>query len=364
MMSNTAFPTGVKVGFTLKDPELRARELSHTGVPAAWIVEYEAFVPNPRDVEQLAHKALKGIQYNKEFFQCTAAEAVAVIKEIAGSIIEIEHYKRVDRTASLEILNRKRNLKEKNEALERTRKNYQFKLDQAIAEMNQIYDSKIQKSLPQRNGKAYWFVTSIALWLGFELLGASITRGVGNLILSILLGGIASTIFIERQKKRDMQSSEVLILKDEKNNKVSEIISRYETELDKKIYEIEEMYRLNYQIPISDPKKNKGHESSKIHELKSSENFSASAAENFNFKSKNFSLKDETSNYLTSCIICGKAAERAEWKQSEIGPDWKICPNCKGNIELQTNSVIEKKIETRKTLNPHSPFPFDTNIRP
>lgn len=61
VMSNTAMPGVVKVGFTLKDTKLRAIELSHTGVPEKWVVEYEAFVTNPREIEQIAHKELEVI---------------------------------------------------------------------------------------------------------------------------------------------------------------------------------------------------------------------------------------------------------------------------------------------------------------
>lgn len=40
IISNQAMPGIFKIGFTLKDPELRAKELDSTGVPYPFIVEY------------------------------------------------------------------------------------------------------------------------------------------------------------------------------------------------------------------------------------------------------------------------------------------------------------------------------------
>lgn len=80
MMTNEAMPNLVKVGFTLKDAELRAQELSHTGVPGKWVVKYEAFVVNPRAVEQHAHKLLNEYSFSKEFFSCSVKVAIAALE--------------------------------------------------------------------------------------------------------------------------------------------------------------------------------------------------------------------------------------------------------------------------------------------
>ena len=92
-MSNDAIPDLVKVGFTLKDTELRAVELSHTGVPTRWLVEYEAYVFDPRGIEQKAHRLLQPYFYNKEYFKCPADVAIEAIKEVAESEIKYEEYK-------------------------------------------------------------------------------------------------------------------------------------------------------------------------------------------------------------------------------------------------------------------------------
>ena len=83
VMTNEAMPNLVKVGFTLKDTELRAQELSTTGVPGKWVVKYEAFVVNPRAVEQHAHNLLHEFSFSKEFFSCSVKVAIAALENAA-----------------------------------------------------------------------------------------------------------------------------------------------------------------------------------------------------------------------------------------------------------------------------------------
>jgi hypothetical protein len=86
-------PNFVKVGFSTKDPELRAKELDTTGLPHPFKVAYEILVNEPRDVEQLAHKILKnnGFHENKEFFNCSIEVAIASIRKAAKGEIILEN---------------------------------------------------------------------------------------------------------------------------------------------------------------------------------------------------------------------------------------------------------------------------------
>jgi hypothetical protein len=76
----------VKIGFSTKDPAIRVKELSSTGVPRTFLIAYEAIVENPRDLEQRVHSSLKLHHENKEFFRITPEEAVAVIRDVANKI--------------------------------------------------------------------------------------------------------------------------------------------------------------------------------------------------------------------------------------------------------------------------------------
>ncbi len=71
----------VKIGYSTKDPALRATELDGTGVPYPFIVEYDVLVEDPRDVEQATHRLLFHVHENKEFFKTSIEIAVEMIRQ-------------------------------------------------------------------------------------------------------------------------------------------------------------------------------------------------------------------------------------------------------------------------------------------
>jgi predicted RNA-binding Zn-ribbon protein involved in translation (DUF1610 family) len=83
VFTNEGLPGLVKVGFSLKDPALRATELSTTGVPHPYVVEYDVLVLNPIEVEQSVHRAFReeGRHEAKEFFRVTVSDAITKINE-------------------------------------------------------------------------------------------------------------------------------------------------------------------------------------------------------------------------------------------------------------------------------------------
>lgn len=87
VIDNAAMPGLVKVGYSTKDPVLRAKELAGTGTPHAYRVVFDALVEEPRTVEQAAHAVLKGKQEGKEWFRCSQAEAIAAIRTCVSSVI-------------------------------------------------------------------------------------------------------------------------------------------------------------------------------------------------------------------------------------------------------------------------------------
>lgn len=105
VISNPAMPDIVKVGFSTKDPELRAREFDHTNSPYPFVVEYDALVESPRDIEQAVHRLLADVRENKnrEWFRCSCEDAVLAIREVVGSELILENYKRADKAKIAEI---------------------------------------------------------------------------------------------------------------------------------------------------------------------------------------------------------------------------------------------------------------------
>ena len=59
VISNISMQGIVKVGYSTKDPELRAEELNHTGAPHPYLVDYDMLVENPRKVKPQAQTILR-----------------------------------------------------------------------------------------------------------------------------------------------------------------------------------------------------------------------------------------------------------------------------------------------------------------
>jgi hypothetical protein len=106
VITNAAMPGLVKVGFTMNDPEIRARELNHTGSPHPYIVAYDILVDEPRQIEQSTHKLLLQKLEKKEWFRCSSEEAIAAIKLIAGNNVITESYKAAEKLKADEIYRR------------------------------------------------------------------------------------------------------------------------------------------------------------------------------------------------------------------------------------------------------------------
>ena len=91
IITNMAMPDLVKVGFTMKDPQLRAEELNNTGSPHPFVVQYDVLVNNPQQIEQKVHKELKDFSEGKEWFRCSVERAIEAIIKIAKFEILATH---------------------------------------------------------------------------------------------------------------------------------------------------------------------------------------------------------------------------------------------------------------------------------
>ena len=84
VQTNQSLPGLVKIGFSTKEPAIRAVQLSGTGLPYPYVVEYDVLVHGPLEVEQAVHKHLKALGQHeaKEFFRVTVTVAVQTIREV------------------------------------------------------------------------------------------------------------------------------------------------------------------------------------------------------------------------------------------------------------------------------------------
>lgn len=82
VLTNKAMPGLVKIGYSTKDPSLRASELEGTGLPHPFTVEYDVILIEPRDVEQATHMHLKDFHEGKEFFRIDVLGAISAIRSV------------------------------------------------------------------------------------------------------------------------------------------------------------------------------------------------------------------------------------------------------------------------------------------
>lgn len=81
ILSNPSYKDDIlKIGYTTRTVEERIDELSSTGVPTKFQLEFCLVVENAPKLEQILHKKLSNQNYNKEFFKISISKAVEVCK--------------------------------------------------------------------------------------------------------------------------------------------------------------------------------------------------------------------------------------------------------------------------------------------
>ncbi|MGW6197287.1 GIY-YIG nuclease family protein [Kribbella sp. NPDC055110] len=82
VLSNPSMPGLVKVGWTGKLTESRAKKLQTTGVPVAFKVEFRALTSKPEAVEAAAHETLASFRVSsgREFFEVTPTAATDAVR--------------------------------------------------------------------------------------------------------------------------------------------------------------------------------------------------------------------------------------------------------------------------------------------
>jgi hypothetical protein len=83
ILKNASMPNLIKIGYTKKEPDIRAKQVSRgTGVPTNFSVEFAFKCFNAESLEREIHKYLKPfrVNNNKEFFQISIEEAESTIE--------------------------------------------------------------------------------------------------------------------------------------------------------------------------------------------------------------------------------------------------------------------------------------------
>jgi T5orf172 domain len=87
VLTNSAMPGLVKIGFTQESASVRARQIFTTGVPTPFQVEYFHLTDNVVEVEAALHKTFESKRVNagREFFQVHLTEAVLAIQKAVNA---------------------------------------------------------------------------------------------------------------------------------------------------------------------------------------------------------------------------------------------------------------------------------------
>ena len=90
IITNASMPDLIKIGYSTKDPILRAKELNNTGVPHEYRVAYDALVFNPRECEATMHNKYSDRREAKEWFKSSVPEAISIIRKTLSDTILLE----------------------------------------------------------------------------------------------------------------------------------------------------------------------------------------------------------------------------------------------------------------------------------
>ena len=92
IMSNPAHPGLLKIGQTGRDPDIRRKALSSTGVPQEFVIEYQALSSDYEALEKKIHRKLSDVRLSKgkEFFKISVPEAINITRDEAENTIEYE----------------------------------------------------------------------------------------------------------------------------------------------------------------------------------------------------------------------------------------------------------------------------------
>ena len=86
ILRNPAMPGLIKIGYTTRTAEDRARELYEgaLGVPKPFVIAHINDCEEPRELEAAVHERLAKhrINKNREFFKCSADDAYELVKDL------------------------------------------------------------------------------------------------------------------------------------------------------------------------------------------------------------------------------------------------------------------------------------------
>lgn len=195
IISNRAMPGLFKIGHTLKDPEIRASEMNSEASPHKYIVDYEAFVDNPKNIELNAHKLLRTFHESKEWFRCDISQAVSAIRDACSNKIHMENFKALERQKIFADIARRKlaELKIKSEQEKKLSKQKEY--NQQVENIELDYRNSIILYIP---GPYSFFFTSYIIACVFSVPPVFILKlnTFGFLFVSLLISLLIKKILV------------------------------------------------------------------------------------------------------------------------------------------------------------------------
>lgn len=217
VVSNKAMPGLVKVGYSMKDPELRAAELNHTGSPHPYLVDYEALVENPHKIEQSCHRKLAGQREGKEWFRCTPEEAIVAIKSLAGSQIMVENYKRANRQKAEEIKGQVDQEEQTKRNAEWAKRQHETALEKKRRDVDEKYKPLLLALIPNYSYWGYFFWVFLSLLIIIASMKPKMGGGGIFFLAALLSFGITHFLksYFEERAKSSNKYKALLAKRDE-----------------------------------------------------------------------------------------------------------------------------------------------------
>ncbi len=221
VISNKSMPGLLKIGYSSKDPELRAAELKHTGVPHPYIVEYDMLIENPYEIEQESHKLLLANREGKEFFRCTLEEAIVAIRRAGGRSAILETNRRANRE-KIELLEAERFTIDR-EA--RRKAEIQEELNAEEQAIREKFLIRTRSEFPAQPFWPCWLAGFILVMLGISVFFPKI-QDAGLVILSAGIGAGVGTFIQGKLEKWQMLSKAYQALVQERDFEIAAVRSR------------------------------------------------------------------------------------------------------------------------------------------
>jgi tetratricopeptide (TPR) repeat protein len=223
VISNKAMPGLVKVGHSTKDPEFRAKKLHHTGSPYPFLIEYEMLIEDPYQIEQKTHQMLSSKREAKEWFRCTAEEAVVAIKQVAGSRAIIENYPRAERDKAEALHQQKIKEQEARLAREKAEKDTEDQLRNEESAIREKFQRQIEARFRPRPFWNYWLGCGVLILILLAIFFPKSSNEPTIIFFSIIGGGITGYYLRDYFEKKRQQSTAYRALEKQRDEELAAV---------------------------------------------------------------------------------------------------------------------------------------------